>query len=154
MKKDSTLLLKTVVFGLGFLVMGFNLAAVRALIIGDDLAEFSLVLAVLMISTLPFFYGLYLTFKLLKYIDVDKGFSELSVKALKSMKNCALIVSLIYVLSMPFVYFVADREDAPGLVAIGLILVFIAVVIATFTAVLEKLVRNGLDIKSENDLTV
>lgn len=154
MKKESTLLLKTVVLGLGFLVVGFNLAAIRAMVIGDDLAESSIVLAILMLSTLPFLYGLYLTFKLLKYIDENKGFSELSVKALKLMKQCALAVSLIYTIAMPLVYFIANREDAPGLMAIGLVLTFIAVVIATFTAVLEKLVRNGLHIKSENDLTV
>lgn len=154
MKKESTLLLKTVVLGLGFLVVGFNLAAIRAMVIGDDLAESSIVLAILMLSTLPFLYGLYLTFKLLKYIDENKGFSELSVKALKLMKQCAIAVSLIYTIAMPLVYFIANREDAPGLMAIGLVLTFIAVVIATFTAVLEKLVRNGLYIKSENDLTV
>ncbi len=42
----------------------------------------------------------------------------------------------------------------PGIAIIGLTIIFTSVVIAVFTAVLQKLLKNVLDIKSENDLTV
>lgn len=42
----------------------------------------------------------------------------------------------------------------PGIAIIGFIIIFASVVIAVFAGVLQKLLRNALDIKSENDLTV
>ena len=49
---------------------------------------------------------------------------------------------------------VADKDDAPGAVGFGLIFILASIVVATFAAVLQKLVQNGLDMKSENELTV
>ena len=48
----------------------------------------------------------------------------------------------------------AELDDAPGLGVIALAFVCMPLVIATFAAVLEKLLQNAIDIKSENDLTV
>jgi hypothetical protein len=93
-------------------------------------------------------------FKLLSYIDKNQAFSELSVKALKNIKICALTVSGLYLVILPFVFLVADLDDAPGLVIIGMVPVFASLVIAVFAAVLQRLLKEAIDIKSENDLTV
>ena len=45
-------------------------------------------------------------------------------------------------------------DDAPGVILIGLILIFASMVIAVFAAVLQKLLKEAIDIKSENDLIV
>jgi capsular polysaccharide biosynthesis protein len=45
-------------------------------------------------------------------------------------------------------------DDAPGAIVIGLVIIFASIVIAVFAAVLEKLLRTAIDIKSENDLTI
>ena len=55
---------------------------------------------------------------------------------------------------MPFVIYVADKDDAPGAVGIGLVIIFASLIIAVFAAVLQRLLQNAIDIKSENDLTV
>jgi hypothetical protein len=55
---------------------------------------------------------------------------------------------------MPFIFGVADKDDAPGLVLFGLVFVFAPVVIAKFAAVLQMLLRNAIDIKKDNDLTI
>jgi len=55
---------------------------------------------------------------------------------------------------LPVLYFWAISDDAPGVFAIGLVFTFAGIVTATFAAVLQKLVQNRLEIKSENDLTV
>lgn len=60
----------------------------------------------------------------------------------------------MYVAILPFLYLMADQDDAPGIVAIGLVITFGSIVIAVFAAVLQKLLQNAIDIKSENDLTV
>ncbi|EGW41794.1 hypothetical protein DOT_0212 [Desulfosporosinus sp. OT] len=55
---------------------------------------------------------------------------------------------------MPFFYLVGEKDDAPGLILLGLVITFAPTVIAVFAAVLEKLLKDAIDIKSENDLTV
>ena len=55
------------------------------------------------VSVIPFFVALYQAFKLLSYIDKNQAFSELSVKALKNIKYCAITISILYVVIMPFV---------------------------------------------------
>jgi Protein of unknown function (DUF2975) len=103
---------------------------------------------------IPFFGALVQAFKLLSYIDKNQAFSELSVKALKNIKICALTISGLYVVILPFVFLVAELDDAPGLVIIGMVPVFASMVIAVFAAVLQRLLKEAIDIKSENDLTV
>jgi hypothetical protein len=46
------------------------------------------------------------------------------------------------------------KSGAPGGIVIGLVIIFASIVIAVFAAVLQKLLRNAIDIKSENDLTI
>ena len=106
------------------------------------------------VSVIPFFVALYQAFKLLSYIDKNQAFSELSVKALKNIKFCAMTISGLYVVIMPFVFLVADLDDAPGLVIIGMVPIFASMVIAVFAAVLQRLLQEAIDIKSENDLIV
>jgi len=106
------------------------------------------------VSVIPFFVALYQAFKLLIYIDNNQAFSELSVKALKNIKFCAMTISGLYAVIMPFVFLVADLDDAPGLIIFGMVPIFASMVIAVFAAVLQKLLKNAIDIKSENDLTI
>ena len=55
---------------------------------------------------------------------------------------------------MPLIYYAAEVDDAPGLILIGMVIIFASFVVAVFAAVLQKLLKNAIDIKSENDLTV
>jgi hypothetical protein len=105
-------------------------------------------------SAIPFYIALYQALQLLSYIDKNKAFSELSVRALKNIKNCAIAISGLYALGMPLFYLVAEKDDAPGVIVIGMIVIFASMVIAVFAAVLQKLLKEAIDIKSENDLTV
>lgn len=105
-------------------------------------------------TALVFFYALYQALKLLSYIDKNEAFSKLSVQALKKIKYCALTIGAIYVAIMPLLYLLAELDDAPGLILIGLLIIFGCMVIAVFAAVLQKLLKNAIDIKSENDLTI
>lgn len=76
------------------------------------------------------------------------------MKALKVIKKCAIVISLFYVAGLPLFYVLAQVDDAPGIIVIGLIFIFGSAVIAVFAAVLQKLLNNAIEIKSENDLTV
>ncbi|MED3513740.1 DUF2975 domain-containing protein [Bacillus subtilis] len=113
-----------------------------------------LVFIYLYVTAIPFYFALYQAFKLLSYIDKNKAFSGLSVRALKNIKYCAVTISIFYAAGMPVFYLMAEIDDAPGIIVIGLVIIFASMVIAVFAAVLQKLLKEAIDIKTENDLTV
>ena len=153
MKKSSTLFLKLVISLIGIVVLVL-ITVFTISVVSDWGGLFLPILIIMYVTAIPFFFALYQTLKLLRYIDKNIAFSELSVKALRNIKYCAIIISALYVAGMPFLVSIADKDDAPGAVGFGLIFILASIVIATFAAVLQRLVQNGLDMKSENDLTV
>jgi len=156
--KRETLFLKLVVFLIGipiFVLCIFVLPWIANKAVGTMFAEWLFpALIGMYISAVPFYFALYQAFRLLGYIDKNKAFSELSVRALKNIKYCAFAISILYVLIMPFFCRLAEADDAPGLILIGLIIIFASFVVAVFAAVLQKLLKNAIDIQAENDLTI
>lgn len=159
LKRSSTTFLKVIIFLVGIAVLALCIFLV------PEMANFAanlypniapmnyLVFIVMYGAAVPFYVALYQAFNLLQYIDENTAFSELSVKALKNIKRCAITISGLYVLSLPLFHFIAKKMDPPiGLV--GLIIVFASLVIAVFAAILQRLLQEAINIKSENDLTV
>src|SRR6185503_7055489 len=112
------------------------------------------VLVGMYIPAIPFFWAMYQGLKLLNYIDDNTAFSEKSVTAIRNIKYCAAFVSISYTLMLPYVRFVSERNDAPGVVILCVFFAFASLIVAVFAAVLQKLLQTAIDIKSENDLTV
>ncbi|MCM2982950.1 MULTISPECIES: DUF2975 domain-containing protein [Niallia] len=160
MKQVSTLFLKIAVILIGVPILALCIFLVPE--IGNFAAELYpndaylkyLIMLDFYAAAFPFYFALYQAFKLLNYIDKNEAFSELSVNALKKIKNCAISISAIFVVGLPLFYLLAERDDAPGIILIGLVLIFASMVIAVFAAVLQKLLKEAIDIKSENDLIV
>ncbi|NNU84922.1 DUF2975 domain-containing protein [Geobacillus sp. BMUD] len=105
-------------------------------------------------SALPFYFALYQAFRLLTYIDQNSAFSERSVEALKKIKSCAVVICGLHLLALPLFYLFAEKDDAPGVIFVGLLVPFASLVIAVFAAVLQKLLQQAVDIKQENELTI
>ena len=154
MKLGSTHILRGVVILLGLIVLALCAIVLPAGIASDNTGYYWPILLGLYIPAIPFFYALHQTLKLLSYIDKHKAFSKLSVMALKNIKNCGLAISGLFLLGMPYIFYAADRDDAPGVVLVGLIIIGASFVVATAAAVFQRLVQNAVDIKTENDLTV
>ncbi|EEK72780.1 DUF2975 domain-containing protein [Bacillus sp. TH22] len=160
MKQGSTLFLKTAIILIGIPVLALciflvpNIGKYAAELFPDIAFIKYLVLINLYATVLPFYFALYQAFKLVSFIDKGNAFSKLSVRALKKIKNCAVTISILYVVGMPLFYLVAERDDAPGIIILGMLLIFASMVIAVFAAVLQRLLKDAIDIKSENDLTV
>jgi hypothetical protein len=128
---------------------------VLPLIISDDNTGFYKPLLIgLYVPAVPFFWALYQSLKLLNYIDANNAFSVASANAFKDIKICAIIIGALFSLVSPYVYQVANMDDAPGVLLIHLVIAGASFVIAAFSSLLQKLVQNAVDIKSENDLTV
>ena len=106
-------------------------------------------------ASIVFFIALYKSFKLLGYIGQNKVFSSSSVKALKSIKYCAIVLSILIVLAGLYIKLFHNKEDDPaGFLTICIVTTFVCIVLATAAAIFEKLLQNAVDMKSENDLTI
>ena len=153
MKQGSTLFLKSVIYLIGLAVLGLCVI-LGGVSISGNAGMFLPVTLIMLIAAVPFFHGLYQALLLLRYIDSNTAFSELSVKAIQNIKYCAFTISVLYAAGMPYIIYVADKDDAPGAVLMGLVFIFAPLITSVFAAVLEKLLQNAIDIQSENDLTV
>jgi hypothetical protein len=160
MKHSSTLVLRIVILCLGVPVLALCIFVYPIITLrgSEILPEFAYLrfpyLFALYMASILYFYALYQGFKLLNYIDLNKAFSDLSVKALKNIKNSALLISLILFTFMPIVFHVAQMDDAPGLILFGAAFMCIPLVVSVFAALLEKLLNEAIQIKIENELTV
>ena len=150
MKRCSTIFLKIAVILIGIPVLALCIFWLPS---AADYLQYTILISVY-VTAIIFFFALYQALKLLSYIDKNKAFSELSVKALKYIKYCAITISIIYIVLLPFVFPIADADDAPGLMGFPVIFIFAASVVGVFAAVLQRLLQDAINIKSENDLTV
>ncbi len=150
----STHFLRAALAAIGLAVLAICVFLLPAGIKTDTVGGYRYILLGMYVTVIPFYLALLEGFKLLNYIDDNKAFSELSVKALNNIKWNASAISMLYLLGLPYIYTVAERDDAPGVILIALILIGAPLVVAVGSAVLQKLLKNAIDLKKENDLTV
>ena len=161
MKRGSTFFLKGVIVLIGITVLVLCIFWLPGIASRDAEShpetaylQYPFLVCAYVLST-PFFLALYQAFTLLSYIDKNKTFSELSVRALRYIKYCAITISILIVagilISIAVFY---GSEDITGIIMLALISLFASSVIAIFAAILQRLLQKANDIKSENDLTV
>jgi hypothetical protein len=110
------------------------------------------------VLTIPIFIALHQTLKLLSYIDTNNAFSNRSVITLQKIKMCAIAFSILIAVGAITVIVMArmddPREEVTHIFTVGFIFTFASSVVATFAAVLKRLLQDAISIKSENDLIV
>lgn len=155
-KLRSTVFLRGVVLAIGGVVLGICLIGLPRAIMKelDGDFDYGFIFLGLYITAIPYFYALHQTLRLLSYIDGNKAFSELSVKALRTIKYCGATIAGLFALGAPYVFYVADRDDAPGILALNLVFIAASLSVAVFAAVLQRLLHDAIALKDENDLTV
>jgi hypothetical protein len=160
MKRYSVTILRLALFIAGLVVLALcGGAAWQVIKMVDPSSEYYIWAYVLLAGTcsasIPCFIALFQSYKLLNYIETDRVFSDLSVKALKMITRAAFADFIICTVGgLPFFYVMAQMEDAPGLVLIGMAIAGVAFVIYVFSYVLNRLLQNAIAMKSENDLTI
>jgi hypothetical protein len=156
MKQSSTIFLQGVIVLIGIVALAimirFPLTEGRA----ASLDLFSIYSDPLILygyaASIPFFIALYKAFKLLGYIRQNKAFSLSSVMTLRSIKYCAIVLSILIVLTGLYIRISHNKDDDPaGFLAMCIGTTFVSLVVATAVAVFEKILQNGVDIKSENE---
>lgn len=152
-KIGSTSLLKIALVAMSAFIL-FLCVLLFTVFLSDEAGLYKWFVAGLYLASLPYHYALYQAWCLLSHIDNKQAFSIQSVQALSKIKLCAIIIAILFVLYTPITLGVAQMDDAPGLFAGGLFITFLSTLIAIFTALLQQLFQNAVDIKAENDLTV
>lgn len=160
MKKSSTVFLQVVIVLIGIVALGLMLwephlegrnanATVFQIYFNDPF------LAYAYIASIAFFVALYQAFRLLGYVGRNEVFSQRAVKALRTIKYCAMsLVGFILGAEAYIFLFQRGKEDIAGGVMMGLFLMFVSAVIAAAAAVFERTLQSAVELKSENDLTV
>ncbi len=158
MKRGSTLFLKVVILLIGTGVLAgliwFPQTEGRATNLDLISIYTDPFIIYIYIGSIPFFVGLYQAFKLLNFIEANKAFSQGAVNLLKNMKFASLSLIGFIALAVFYIRFFAHGDDPAGPTMLGILASFAVAVIATATAIFQKLLQNAVDLKSENDLTV
>lgn len=154
LEKSSTLFLKLVLLFLsvGALILcGLLLYQITR---QGSLGGYRPILIGVVISAIPFLYIFYQAFQLLNLIDKNLSLSDSSVSSLRKIKVSSFLISFMYLIGSPYIFVVADHDDAPGVVLLNLILIVGPFTVGVFAFILQKLLINAIGYKSENELTI
>src|SRR6185503_20363942 len=98
-------------------------------------------------GSIPFFIALYQSFRLLGYIEQNKVFSQGAVDALKTIKYCGIAIAILIVVGQSILVVTQHgKDDMAGFLALGIIVTFISIAVATAAAVFQKLLQKAVDI--------
>jgi hypothetical protein len=109
-------------------------------------------LACVYMGSVPFFVALYQAIRVLGYAGQNKAFSPEAVKALRTIKFCALAIIGFVVVEEIFIM-LSPSDDRAGGVFMGVLITFGSIVVATTAAMFERILQNAVDMKSEGSLT-
>src|SRR5215213_10680694 len=108
-------------------------------------------LAYAYVASIPFFAALYQAFKVLGYARQNKAFSQAAVRALRTIKFCAMAI-IGFVAVGEVIIMLHTSDDHAGGVFMGILIAFASIIIATAAATFERILQNAAEMKSENDL--
>lgn len=153
MKKASTIILRLALLAMAVVMLGicFGIGwTVNAE--GRSNSEYSYVGIILLIGTcsaaVPFFITLFQSAKLLSIIDRGRVFSEQSINALSAIIRSTLVVFAVCTIGgLPFFYMIAEMDEAPGVIFLGMAISGIVFAIAMFAYVLRWLLKEAIGYK-------
>lgn len=161
LKHSSTLFLKTTLItmcavALAILIFALpNIYSEMLRVYPNSSFTSRAIIASLYTFAIPFYFVMFHAWKLLALIDKNKSFSKDALKSLITIKWASLMACIILMTGfVPFLYPLAQLQDAPGLLVIGFAFACVPLVVSVFAAILEKLFHNAMELKSENELTI
>ena len=161
MKRSTIVFLQIVIVLVGVAAIAFLLWQPQVEGVNKNRTAFEIYfqdpfLALVYAGSIPFFMALYQAIRALGYVGRNQVFSPEVVKALRTIKYCALaIIGFVFVEEI-WIHLVSGRdEDNPGApIFLGLLIVLPSIVIAVTAGMFEQILQDAVDLKSENDLTV
>jgi hypothetical protein len=102
-------------------------------------------LAYIYVAFIPFFIGIWQAIILSGFLGQNKIFSPASMKALQTIKLCALVTAGFIVGAEAWLFiFERGKDDIAGGVAMGLLIIFLSLIVATAAVVFERILRKAL----------
>ena len=96
-------------------------------------------------ASIPFFVALYNGFKLLGFIGQNNFFSSNSLRALKTIKYCAILLSILILIAGIYVKLFHSKDDDPaGFMAMCIVTIFLSSAIAFTAGKYENRCRKSL----------
>ncbi len=150
MKRISAIFLQAVIVLIGVVVFAFLIRFPLTEGRAANLDLFSIYADPLILygyaTSIVFFVALYKAFRLLGYIGQHNEFSTNAVGALKSIKYCALGLSILIVAAGLYIKIFHHIEDDPaGFLAICIVTAFASLAGAIVAALVEKKWRKAID---------
>jgi hypothetical protein len=157
-KRGSTTFLKVIIFLAGIAVLALCIwlpeIAILDARVHPDTAYFLIPFLVCAYGfCITFSVVLYQAFKLLTYIERNNAFSELSLKSLEVIKKCTFAVIFFIVLGIVSLKVLSKvtGDDPAGPISLSLMGILATSIIAAIVDVLQKPLKNILELKPEND---
>src|SRR4029079_5442996 len=156
MKRSSTIFLQIVIvlIGIGALALLLWEPHIEGRNAHATLFEISFkdpFLAYAYAASIAFFVALYQAFKVLGYIGQNKVFSQPTLKALRTIKFCAVMMIGLVAVGELFIV-LGNSDDRAGGVFIGILITFGSVVIAGAAAMFERILQNAVGYKIREGL--
>ncbi|MBE3579936.1 MAG: DUF2975 domain-containing protein [Caldanaerobacter subterraneus] len=104
------------------------------------------------LTCIPFYIGVYNGYVILKLIEKDKAFTEYTNRSLTYIFYSSIGIILIYIIGI--VYIIFNNAGHPGIVLIGIGIIFMSFIIASAAGVIKALLKKVIEIKNEYDLTI
>ena len=82
----------------------------------------------------PFYGAIYHTLKGLQHLRRGQAIDQQLVR----VKHNAIVLAIMYVLALPGAYYLADINDAPGIIVLSLIILGITVAVIATSTILRK----------------
>jgi hypothetical protein len=158
MKKSLTIFLQLVIVLIGIGALALLLWEPRIEGVNAHATNFQIYfnpfIALVYTGSIPFFVALYQAIKVLGYTGRSKVFSPQAVRALGTIKYCALAIVGFVVVEEIYIMLTHGSDDATGGIMMGVFIAFGSIVIATAATMFERMLQTAVELKSENDLTV
>jgi hypothetical protein len=109
-------------------------------------------LAYAYIASVSFFVALFQALKLLTFARQSKVFSQAAVRALRTIRYCAIAI-IGFVAGAEIFIMWSISDDRAGGVFMGILIAFGSLVAAAAAAMFELTLQNALNVKSQRDVT-
>jgi len=101
-------------------------------------------LAYVYLGSTPFFVALYRAFRLFGHVRQNGAFSQVTVDALRAIKQCALTIIGFVAVGVVFIIMFGDKDDRPAGIFMSFLVTFASCVIAVAAAMFARNLKNSL----------
>lgn len=154
MNRGSTIFLQIVVFFIGMGALAFLIWEPRVEGVNANATNFEIYsdpfILLVYAGSIPFFVALYQAFKLLSLVGQDKVFTQGSVRALRTIRNCAIAIIGFVVVEELIIMLTHGNDDAAGAFMMGILITFGSIVVAVTAGMFERILQSAVVMKPDS----